>query len=70
VIERQSFVIDPKQMQQCSVEIVPWNWTFDRFPSDFIRRSDSCATFDSGASEPARESITIVIATRTDFVSG
>ena len=57
----EGFVIDSHEMKQRRVEVVDVDFVFDCVVTEIVGRSVMVAGFDSGAGEPVREAVRIVI---------
>jgi len=68
VVERQSFMIEPQQVQNCGVEVVDGADIFHCFVSEFICRAVTERGFDAGAGHPAGEAFRIVVSPTGPFL--
>src|SRR5687767_10544320 len=67
ISERQLFMVDPEQMENCCMKIIAIGLVLLRFPRPLIAFSISNARFQAGSSHPGHKSAPIVIAADTSL---
>ena len=71
MLERQLLMIEPKQMENRRVEVIERMNVLHRFLAELIRHPVTYARFCTGAGQPTREAVRIMITTfRTGCGSG
>ena len=68
VVEGQPRMVDPEQVQDGGVEVVPVGAVLDGFPADVIGRPVGHAVLQTRPRQPGREAVLVVVATNAEDI--